>query len=353
MSDESPVRVGIVGLGGIGTNHANHLRDHAEQAVLAGGMDVDATARKTFAADLSVETYADHEDLYRTVDAVIVTTPNRFHEEYAVAALEAGLPVLVEKPLAHTLDSAERIAAAAADAEEFCMVGFHNRFDPAVEALAAYREDGFFGSIQHVDATYLRRRGIPGQGTWFTSRDVAGGGALIDLGVHSLDLALSLTGFPEVVEVGGVTRTTFGQRDDYVDVRDWGIEEGTFDVEDSVIAQVRTADGTTISLDVAWAANRDPEKSIRLRGTDGGAFLDFRENLRLYDSSDARIDHHRTTDVEVADREAFAAEQAMFVDSVASGDPPARNTVDQALTVQRVMDAIYRSSERGLAVQLE
>lgn len=351
MSSTTPLDVGIVGLGGIATHHANCLRE--QSAVLAGGMDVDATARETFAAEFGVETYADHADLFEGVDAVIVTTPNRFHEEYAVAALEAGLPVLVEKPLAHTLDSAERIAAAAADSGAFCMVGFHNRYDPAIEALSAYRDRGFFGPIQHVDATYLRRRGIPGQGTWFTREEVAGGGALIDLGVHALDMALYLAGFPEVVEVSGVTRSTFGTREDYVDVDGWGVEDATFDVEDSVIAQLRTDDDTTITLDVAWAANRDPEKSLRVRGADGGAFLDFREQLRLFESSPSGVDHHRTTEVEVAEREAHVAEQAAFLEGVATGEPPTRNTIEQALTVQRVIDAIYRSSEGGGAVGLD
>lgn len=348
------VAVGIVGLGGIGSYHADCLERQAG-AELVAGMDVDPEARQSFGHDYGIDTYDDAEALFERVDAVIITTPNAFHEEYAVGALEAGLSVLVEKPLAHTLDSAERIAEAAADAPGVCMVGFHNRFNADVEAVLSYRDDDFFGEIEHVETSYIRRRGIPGQGTWFTDADISGGGALIDLGVHSIDLALYACGFPEVVEVSGVTRSNFGTREDYVDVAGWGVEEGVFSVEDSVTAQLRTAGDTTISVDIAWASNRENEKSLRIRGTDGGAFLDLKGETTLYESSPAGVDHHRTTTVEVGEDtpSGHEAEQAAFLDAVREGRPPDRNTVEQALTVQRIVDAIYRSSEEGRAVRLD
>ncbi|QSG06488.1 Gfo/Idh/MocA family protein [Halapricum desulfuricans] len=341
-------RVGIVGLGGIGTYHADLVAEN--DARLVAGLDVDPSARTRFETEYGAETYTDRTSFYDAVDAVIVTTPNAYHEKYAVGALQAGCSVLVEKPLAHTLESAERIAAAAAESDAVCMVGFHNRFDPRAEALAAYREDGFFGTVQHVDATYVRRRGVPGQGTWFTDADVAGGGALIDIGVHALDLVLSLLAFPDVEEVSGVARSTFGQREDYVDVEGWGGDDGTVSVEDSATAQLRTADDATISLDVAWAANRTDETAFRLRGTDGGAYLDMNGDLTLYESVDHGVDQHRTTTVETAEYDGHAAEQQAFFEAVTAGEDPDRNTVEQALTVQRLVEAIYRSSDDGAAV---
>ncbi|MFB6189387.1 MAG: Gfo/Idh/MocA family protein [Halapricum sp.] len=343
-------RIGIVGLGGIGSHHANCLREN--DASFVAGLDVDPAARERFAEEYDIETFADPDSFYEIVDAVIVTTPNAYHEKYAVGALEAGLSVLVEKPLAHTLESAERIAATAREAEGFCMVGFHNRFDPQAEVLASYQDEGFLGEIQHIDANYVRRRGIPGQGSWFTDADIAGGGALIDLGVHAIDLVLAIADFPEITEVSGVTRSTFGPREDYVDVHGWGVEDGDVSVEDSVIAQFRTTSGTTISLDVAWASNREPEKSFLFRGTDGGAKIDMDGELTLYESADGGVDHHRTTTVETEEYNAHAAEQRAFLDAVASGEPPARNTVEQALDVQRLIEAIYRSSSDGTAVEL-
>jgi len=347
MGDATP-RVGLVGLGGIGSYHADLVGD--TDAKLVAGLDSDPSARQRFESEYGAETYTETAPFYDAVDAVIVTTPNAYHEEYAVGAMEAGCAVLVEKPLAHTLESAERIAAAAESTDEICMVGFHNRFDPRSEALAAYRDDGFFGEITHVDATYVRRRGIPGQGTWFTDAEVAGGGAMIDIGVHVLDLVLWLLGFPPVAEVSGVTRSTFGSREDYVDVRGWGGGDGTVSVEDSVTAQLRTAGDATVSLDVAWASNRTDEKAVRIRGTDGGARLDLDGELTLYESTSRGVDHHRTTTVETPEYDGHAAEQRAFFEAIVDGVPPERNTPEQALTVQRLVESIYRSSADGRAV---
>jgi predicted dehydrogenase len=354
MTDLDAVDVGFVGLGNIATLHCNRLDDAGLGDVVAGGMDVDADARERFADEHHVPVYDDPTHLYDNVDAVLVTTPNKFHEEYVVGALEAGLDVFVEKPLAHTVESAERIAAAAEDAEGFCMVGFHNRFAKPVQALLEYRDDGL-GPFTHVEADYIRRRGIPGRGSWFTRKEVAGGGSLIDIGVHALDLSLYLLGFPDVVEVSGQTRAEFGTDEDYAYVDMWGVDHGAdaFDVDDSVTAFVRCADGSTVNLEVAWATNRPDSKQYYLRGPNGGAGLDLgTDTVELYETVGGDVNHHRTTEIETQDGDAHGTIGERFVTAVADGEPPRTNTVDQALTVQRVLDAIYRSSERGEAIQL-
>src|SRR6056297_1091681 len=243
MTTDSTVRIGIVGLGGIGNHHADRLA--AYDAELAGGVDISGGARRKFGEKYSVPTYEDDEALYSVADAVLITTPNRFHEQYAVAALEAGCDVLLEKPLAHSLDSAERIVEAAHDAEGFCMVGFNNRFSDPVEVIKEHQAAGRFGDVSHVEANYVRRRGIPGRGSWFTSKHVAGGGSVIDIGVHAIDLSLYFLDFPEIVEVSATTRSQFGTRDDYAFVEMWGEDVGPegFDVDDSASVFVRAADG--------------------------------------------------------------------------------------------------------------
>jgi predicted dehydrogenase len=356
MTDIKDVRLGVVGLGNIATLHCNRLESAGLASVIAGGVDVDPDAREEFSEEYDVPTYADREQLYDNVDAVLVTTPNKFHEEYVVGALEAGLDVFVEKPLAHTVESAERIAAAAGEAEGFCMVGFHNRFRNPVQALVGYRDDGTLGEVSHVEADYIRRRGIPGRGSWFTRRDVSGGGSLIDIGVHAVDLSLYLLGFPEVVEVTGQTRAQFGTDEDYAYVDMWGEDQGAdaFSVDDSVSAFVRCADGSTVTLEVAWAANRPDSQQYYVRGKDGGAGLDLAEDaLELYETVGGEVNHHRTTEVETQRGDAHGAITKRFLEAVAAEDPPETNTVSQALTVQRVLDAIYRSSERGGSVRLD
>jgi predicted dehydrogenase len=353
-AEDGQVRIGIVGLGNIGSYHADFLRE-VESAELVAGLDVDATARRTFAEEYGVETYEDRADLFSEVDAVIVTTPNRFHEEYAVGALEAGLDVLLEKPLAHTVESAERIAEAAEAAEGICMVGFNNRFSNPVEVLKHDLRAGRYGDVTHVEANYVRRRGIPGRGSWFTSKEVAGGGALIDIGVHAIDLALYFLDFPEVVEVSGTTRAEFGGREDYAYLRQWGADEGPggFDVEDSASAFIRCADGKTVSLEVAWAVNRPDTDEFVIRGTEAGATLDRNDHeLSVYEAGVGGANHLSTTTVETRESVTHREEQRAFVSAVQKGTLD-RNTVDQALSVQRVIDAVYRSSAEERAIRLD
>lgn len=352
MNNLRDVSVGIIGLGNIGRYHADRFR--SAETNIVGGMDVLPEARDRFERDYGVPTYDDYDELYSVADAIVVTTPNKFHEEYAVSALEAGLDVLLEKPLAHTVESAERIAAAAERSDGFCMVGFHNRYLPPIEVLTTERDRGKFGDLSHIEANYVRRRGIPGRGSWFTSKEIAGGGALIDIGVHALDLALYVLDFPEITEITGVARSEFGTREDYTYLQMWGEDTGheRFDVEDSVSAFIRCAEGQTISLDVAWAANRPTDDEFIVRGTDAGARFDRATGeMTLYETSPDGSAHFSDTEVKTRERDAHTAEQATFLQAVAAGEPPERNTVEQGLLVQRVIDAIYRSSEEGQAIR--
>ncbi|WP_435320584.1 Gfo/Idh/MocA family protein [Haloarchaeobius sp. TZWSO28] len=351
MSAEQQPQVGLVGLGNIGRHHAAQLQEL--DAALVGGLDIAPAARERFESEFDAQAYEDAAALYDAVDAVIVTTPNRFHEEYAVGALEAGLDVLLEKPLAHSLESAERIADAAEDADGFCMVGFSNRFSNVVEVLTEYIREGRLGEVTHIEANYVRRRGVPGRGSWFTTKDVSGGGSLIDLGVHAIDLALHFLDYPEVVEVSGVTRSQFGGREDYAFVEMWGEDAGPegFDVDDSTSAFIRCADGRSISLEVAWAANRPTTHEFFIRGTEGGARFDRKaQELTLLDAEKGSTDRLIDSDIETSESNMHRAEQAVFLEAVSDGVHPGCNTVEEGVTVQRVIDAIYRSSENDRTV---
>lgn len=352
----SPVRVGIVGLGNIGHYHADRIADLGH--VVAGGADINAEARARFRNTYDAETFESYERLYRNVDldAVVVTTPNKFHEECAVAALDAGLDVLLEKPLAHTLESARRIVEAAERAEGFCMVGYNNRFANGVEVFKSYQSEGRFGEVTHVEANYVRRRGIPGRGSWFTSKEVSGGGALIDIGVHAVDLALYFMDFPDVHEVSGTVRSQFGSRDDYAFLEMWGEDIGPtgFDVGDSATAFIRCADNKTISLEVAWAANRENDETFVIRGTEAGARFDLSDgSLHIFETGKGGADHFADTSITTRINDTHRSEQRTFLEAVARGEPPGRNTVKQALVVQEVIDGIYRSHEAGRAVEID
>jgi predicted dehydrogenase len=359
LADDRHARVGFVGLGGMGRNHASNIAE-AGHAVVAG-VDVAAEARREFESVFGVETYETHGAMFGSedLDAVVVTTPNAFHADATVAALTQDVPVLCEKPLAADLAGAERIADAAADSEAFCMVGFHNRFSLSAAAFREFREAGRFGDIRHIDAHYVRRRGIPGVGSWFTDAELAGGGALVDLGVHLVDLTLYLAGYPDPVEVMGVTRSDFVSDPGYVDPDGWsdgrGGEGQTVDVDDSASAFVRCSDGTTISLEVAWATNRPTTSSVVVSGTEAGAECTVGgETLSVYETGAAGGDHYSDTEIEGRyEPSGWAAEDEYFLRHALAGIAPDLNTVEQGLTVQRVLDAIYRADQQGGAVRLD
>lgn len=355
MDSSTSVRIGIIGLGSWGSFHATRMEN--VDAELAGGVDIDATARERFEASFDCPTYEGLDELVEAdVDGVIVTTPNRFHEEYAKKAFDAGLDVLIEKPLAHTLESAERIVAAANDAAGNCMVGFKNRFLPPVEVIDGYAREGRFGDITHVEANFVRRRGIPARGSWFTRQDSSGGGSLVDIGVHAIDLALYFLDFPDVEEVLGQTRSQFGTREDYAYLEMWGEDAGAehFDVDDSATALLTCADGQTIAFDCAWAADREPTDEFVLQGTEAGATLDRRsEELTIHEAHTTGAPHFVNAAIETREVNPIAAEQRAFAESIRTGHAPDRNTPEQALAVQRVLDAIQRSSESGEAVEVE
>ncbi|SEP79526.1 Gfo/Idh/MocA family protein [Natrinema salaciae] len=344
------VRTGIVGLGNIGHHHADRL---VELGVpLVGGMDIAPDARSRFADRYDVPVYDDCHDLYDEVDAVVITTPNKYHEEYTVAALERGCHVLLEKPLANTLESAERIADAAATAEGTVKIGFNNRFLNAVQLVRNRIDRGKFGEVTHVEANYVRRRGIPGRGSWFTRREISGGGALIDLGVHAIDLSMYLLGYPAVEEVSGVTRSEFGDRDDYAYLEMWGDDSGpeAFDVDDSASAFVRCAGNRTVSLEVAWATNRPATHEFVVRGTEAAARFDLLEgDLTIHSASADGPDHLLDTTVETSENDTHADEQRAFFDAVTTSRDIGGD-IEDALTVQRIIDGIYRSSEGGHTV---
>jgi len=354
---DSPVRLGVVGLGFMGQTHATNAEELGHEVV--AGADLVPETREEFARTYGAATYEEFEEMYAAedLDAIAVATPNKFHEPAAVAALERDYDVLCEKPLAHTLESAERIAAAAADSEGFCAVNFHNRFSPATEMFKEYQAEGKFGEMSHVRANYVRSRGIPGVGSWFTDESLSGGGAVVDIGVHAIDFALYLLSYPEVEEVFAVTRSQFGDRDDYVDPDEWydATEEAVFDVEDSATAMIRCADDRTISLEVAWAANEPESQEVLARGTEAGARLDLGgDDLTVFGAGKQGTDHlvESTMTGGSLDHPGWEGSAKQFLDASSSGEPPALNTVEEALTVQRVIDAIYRSAESGACVSV-
>ena len=355
-----PIRVGVVGLGGMGLQHARAVESLGRQIV--GGADVDREARERFSREFAVPTYDDHETLYERENphAVIVATPNKFHEPAAVAAFDRGADVFIEKPLAHTLESARRIVRAEANADGFGMIGFHNRFAPATTVFKEYQANGAFGDVTHVRIDYVRRRGIPDRTSWFTDPDLAGGGALIDIGVHAIDLALYVLDFPDVVAATGISRSEFGRRPGYVDPdrpgsSDREADDASFEVDDSASAFLRTDDDRTVSVEVAWAASQESRNEVIVRGSDGGATFELGgDSMTIRHTSTRGTPHYRTSEISAnPDRTPHESQLAMFLESVETREPAACNTFAQGLVVQEIVDAVYRSEAAGRSIPLD
>jgi predicted dehydrogenase len=356
------VRLGIIGAGGIGAWHAKTAAAVGIQ--VAGVFDPDGERARAVAAEhggafavTSLDELLRHEG----VDAIAVASPNAFHCQNAVAALLAGKDVLLEKPMARDRPECDRILEARQRSGRLLQMGFVCRYATASVAAAGLVASGRLCRIYHVKASLYRQRGIPGLGRWFTTARLSGGGVLVDLGVHLLDLALHLSGHPRVYRAGASCTSVFGAPPSKYRYRDmWAgppDPAGVFDVEDGVVALVRCDTGLTIELNTTWASNI-PGSWIRdgvlLLGDQAACWFNLWSNeLVVGVERDGHVVEERPGlhggDAWVG---AWHEQYRRFADSVQSRTPPAA-TGEQGRAVQAVLDALYRSSRKRREVEVD
>lgn len=272
------IKTAIIGCGGIALHHANQYLKLAKEFEVVAACDIVPGKAEKFAEKFGIPaTYINYKDVLEIpgLDAVDICTPNYLHSIIAVDALNKGLNVLCEKPDAVSVKEAEKMKAAADRNGKLLMVIRNNRFLVQSQYLKKYIDDGNFGKIYAGRCGWIRRRGIPGKGGWFTTKEQSGGGPLIDLGVHMLDLAMWLMGNPTPVAVSGSTYCEFANNDVSDSVNSsFGEkkEDGTFDVEDLAMGYIRFANGACLQIEFSWASNIEHEdKFFELRGTKAGA----------------------------------------------------------------------------------
>ena len=296
------------------------------------------------------------------IAAVSVIVPNKFHKPLTVQCLKAGKHVFSEKPPALNAKEVKEIIAAAAKAGRKVLFNFNNRARPEAQAMMAYIKQGVVGRINSAQARWIRRTGIPGFGGWFTTKELSGGGPLIDL-LHMVDLAMYFMGYPEPAHALGQVFSDF--------IRDkqfkgpWGIPDragGTTDVENAAHGFVTFKTGQVLSLQVSWAEMVKREevsvvfqgtkaggKVERLFGTDG---LDHTaiDSCELYVQENGNSVDRKITTPACEDMGRIGS-AANFIETL-QGKAAPLNTPEQALRLMQVIDAIYASAKSGKPVTI-
>jgi len=354
MSATNKIRLGIVGAGNIGTVHLNEFSQLQDQCEITAITDVYRPLAEAQAQKYAIPRVFDTpEELFasKDVDAVVIGVPNQFHAPLAIAAMEADKHVLLEKPMAINGDAARDIMRTVKRTGKTLMVAHQMRFEPVPMQIKAQADRGELGRIYTAKTGWYRRKGIPGWGTWFTRMDQSGGGPLIDIGVHMLDLALYLMGNPKPVSVYGSTYAEFGPRKKGIGT--WGKPnwDGYYDVEDLATAIIKMEDGSSLTLEVSWAVHMDTDSTpfIHLMGVEGGATYRGKTGKLLTEKFDRPIE----TDISSPQDDEGPRQRLSrhFLECVREGKEPISNALS-GLTNNLVLDAIYESSRTGGEVKL-
>jgi predicted dehydrogenase len=343
------LRVGVVGLGKIAVEH--HLPNwvSSPHCTLSAVCDVDAGRLASTGDDFFVsKRYADWRDLVAdpSIDVVDVCTPNAWHAPVALAALESGKHVLCEKPMATNSRDAERMLEASRRRQRKLQVNHHFRFQRAFREIQKFSTEPTLGRPYFAHARWHRRRRVPVAPT-FVQRELSGGGPLLDLGVHIVDLAMLLMGFPQPVEVSASVGAYLGRRPDLGgDWGDWNPAE--FDVEDFACLFCRFQDDATLFVETSWLGFHESSEEwfVKVLGTRAG--LHWPAGLVVGEADKVRTDR-RLPATKEAPGEPYRRSIHEFAEAVVL-DRPAPVPPEQSLTVVRLIEAAYRSAECKRAV---
>lgn len=355
MSASKKVRIGLVGAGNIANSHMKQFSQLTEECEITAVSDVHLPLAKERAQTFEIpQVFDQSEDLLQSddVDAVIIAVPNKYHAPLAVQALAAGKHVLLEKPMGIDADSAKEIVKAQQQSDKIIMIAHQMRWNWVPMQVKKQIERGELGKIYNAKAGLFRRKGIPGWGSWFTRKEQSGGGPLIDIGVHMLDLALHLMGNPKPISVYGSTYAEFGPKKK--GVGSWGTPNwsGHYDVEDLATALIKMEDGSTLSLEVSWAVHMDTNSKpfIHLMGSEGGASLQGNDGKFLTEKFDQAI----ATELKVpnSDEGARIRMSRHFLECIREGKQPLTNAMS-GLANNLILDAIYESSRTGNEIKLD
>lgn len=358
------IKVGVIGAGGMLQYHAAGFRRAGAEIVAVADAAPGAAAKA--AEKWGIPTSYESVDAMLAgspeLEAISIIVPNKFHKPLAVQCLNAGKHVFSEKPPALNAGEVQEIIDAAKKAGKHVLFNFNNRARPESQAMKTYIDQGVVGTINSAQAKWIRRTGIPGFGGWFTTKELAGGGSLVDL-LHMVDLAMYFMGYPEPAHVLGQTFSDFIHDKQFKGP--WGIPDkvgGTTDVENAAHGFVTFKTGQVLSLQVSWAEMvKREEVSVVFQGTKAGGKVERLFGIDGFDNTAIdtcelyvqengnSVDRSITTEAcEDMGRIGSAANFIEFLD----GKAEPMNTPEQALRLMQVIDAIYASAASGKPVSI-
>ncbi len=347
------IRVGIIGCGGIA--NGAHMPAYAKLpdiVEMVAFCDIIPEKAKKGAEQFGVsgaKVFTDYQEMLemKDLDAVSVCTPNKFHAPIAIAALKAGKHVFCEKPMTITAKEADQMVKAVKDTGLKLSVGYQSRFSDDAQLLKEMITSGELGEIYYAEASAIRRRGVP---TWgvFLSKELQGGGPLIDIGTHALDLTLWLMGdYSKIVSVLGVTYKELAQFGGYNIWGPWDPEN--FEVEDSAFGLVKLESGATVLVKTSWALNLEEPQPIILCGTKGGASIS-EGSAKVNTQSHNRL--LNLTPVSTQKRDSLYDREIAYWINCLINDKEPLVKVEEAAQVTRILELIYKSSDNGKAINL-
>jgi predicted dehydrogenase len=347
------LRIAFIGCGGISQTHLDAMKTMPDVEIVAG-VDIDPARLKIMKDKWGVtQLYEDWKTMLKEVkpDAVDICTPNGVHAQPAIDSANAGCHVLVEKPMSMNPAECQKMIDAAAKNGKKLTVGFQYRYHPNTEFLTRARDEGQFGNVMFVKCQALRRRGIPNWGV-FGRKDLQGGGPMIDIGVHVIEMAHYVMGSPKPIAASGNTWTYLGDKKSDI-VSQWpNWDYKTYTVEDLAIGQIRFDNGAILQIEASFAAHiKEDVWNCTFMGDKGGASWDppalFGDRAGTMINTvpaflSSKTDFHSL----------FICKIRNWVDGCLKGTP-LRAPGEAGLAVQKILDGVYRSAEAGKEVKID
>lgn len=351
------IKVGVIGAGSISDMHFESYKNNKDVEIYAV-CDINEQRAREKADKYGAEKYyKKYQDLLidPDIDAVSICTWNNSHAEISIAALQAGKHVLVEKPLCKTVEEALEIEEAVQESDEKTLqVGFVRRFGTNTQVLKKFIDSGDLGEIYYAKASCIRALGNPGG--WFADKERSGGGPLIDLGVHVLDLCWYLMGKPKVKSISGNTYNKLGNRSNvenktFYKAADYDPDKNT--VEDLANAIIRFENGASLMVDVSFTLHVKGELiAVSMFGDKGGAEIEPRLQLVTEKNNTILNITPQIDSLSFDFNKGFQNEIDHFVSCV-KGEMETISPVQDGVEIMKILAGIYESSEKGMEIYFD